>query len=495
MAPADEEEALELRFVEDDDDTGPKPWRADTPAVFLDCDWQRPGELLGVENEPQLQIPLSMDFSLAVDVMRHGEVEAESRIISSDGWMLAAGAKVRFATGAAMERSSEEPPEDAPDAPPAESPGSEIVGLTSIDDGHWHHVAVVFKAETGIATVFVDGQWEGEEMVEVDTESGPSSGLVVLGQEEGETPHSKDFKVFWKALSPSQIHGLMTDSKDLGTGLTLSMLPDQVDEYWRLKAEDAEGARALLQQTVAADPLQREFQQEVLLDLFEDFMTYAKTICLTSRKTSVFVQILKQLLDMMHRKSETSRRFGETTSIFECFQAYKRMLVAHSHAAFATAKPRSSEDGDPSMATLGVFRSADVRLLTDFVTGALFQQFLLYQCVLICPQDSVTSYTEVELLQPLPPPDLKKAVSKKKAAQAKAGNAKRAYAARSKETTAEVSPEDAEAETEGVSLDQTFSQFPKDLTIDEHHEESTKAAEATAKTSIRRHDKDLTQPS
>ncbi|CAL1172857.1 unnamed protein product, partial [Cladocopium goreaui] len=167
----------------------------------------------------------------------------------------------------------------------------------------------------------------------------------------------------------------------------------------------------------------------------------------------------------------------ETTSIYECFQAYKRMLVAHSHAAFATASS-SSQDGDPSMATLGVFRSADVRLLTDFVTGALFQQFLLYQCVLICPQDSVTSYTEVELLQPLPPPDLKKAVSKKKAAQAKAGHAKKAYAARSKGTTyTEVSPEDAEAETEGVSLDQTFSQFPKDLTIDEHHEESTKAAE------------------
>lgn len=496
MAPADEEEELELRFVEDDDDTGPKPWRADTPAVFLECDWQQPGELLGVI-EPQLQIPLSMDFSVVAYVMRQSEVAAESRIISSNGWMLAAGAKVRFATGGAMEQRSEEPPEDAPDAPPVESPGgSEIVGLTSIDDGQWHHVAVVFKAETAMAQLFVDGQWEGEEMVEVaDIES---SGPVVLGQDEGETPHSKDFKVFWKALSPSQIYGLMTDSKDLGTGLTLSMLPDQVDEYWRLaEAEDAEGARALLQQTVAADPLQREFQQEVLVDLFEDLMTYAKTICLTSRKTSVFVQILKQLLDMMHRKSETSRRFGETTSIYECFQAYKRMLVAHSHAAFATASfATSSQDGDPSMATLGVFRSADVRLLTDFVTGALFQQFLLYQCVLICPQDSVTSYTEVELLQPLPPPDLKKAVSKKKAAQAKAGHAKKAYAARSKGTTyTEVSTEDAEAETEGVSLDQTFSQFPKDLTIDEHHEESTKAAEATAKTSIQRHDKDLTQPS
>lgn len=398
MAPADEEEELELRFVEDDDDTGPKPWRADTPAVFLECDWQQPGELLGVI-EPQLQIPLSMDFSVVAYVMRQSEVAAESRIISSDGWMLAAGAKVRFATGGAMEQRSEEPPEDAPDAPPVESPGgSEIVGLTSIDDGQWHHVAVVFKAETAMAQLFVDGQWEGEEMVEVaDIES---SGPVVLGQDEGETPHSKDFKVFWKALSPSQIYGLMTDSKDLGTGLTLSMLPDQVDEYWRLKAEaeDAEGARAFLQQTVAADPLQREFQQEVLVDLFEDLMTYAKTICLTSRKTSVFVQILKQLLDMMHRKSETSRRFGETTSIYECFQAYKRMLVAHSHAAFATASS-SSQDGDPSMATLGVFRSADVRLLTNFVTGALFQQFLLYQCVLICPQDSVTSYTEVELLQ------------------------------------------------------------------------------------------------
>eukprot|EP00435_Cladocopium_sp_Y103_P013977 s1093_g3.t1 len=262
-----------------------------------------------------------------------------------------------------------------------------------------------------------------------------------------------------------------------------------VERYFLIYAEDAEGARALLQQTVAADPLQREFQQEVLLDLFEDLMTYAKTICLTSRKTSVFVQILKQLLDMMYCESETLRGCGETTSIYECFQACKRMLVAHSHAAFATAKS-SSQDGDPSMATLGVFRSADVRLLTDavmpveslqFLKGALFQQFLLYQKVLICPEDSVTSYAEVELVQPLPPQDLKKAVSKKKAEQARARNAKRAYAARSKETTyTEVSPEEAEAQSEGVSLDQTFSKFPKDLTIDEHHEESTKAAEASA---------------
>eukprot|EP00435_Cladocopium_sp_Y103_P008397 s2585_g2.t1 len=51
---------------------GPKPWRVDTPAVFLDCDWQQPGELLGVV-EPQLQIPLSMDFSMAAYVMRPSE--------------------------------------------------------------------------------------------------------------------------------------------------------------------------------------------------------------------------------------------------------------------------------------------------------------------------------------------------------------------------------------------------------------------------------------
>ena len=30
---------------------------AKTAQVFLDCDWQRPGELLGVV-DPQLQIPL-----------------------------------------------------------------------------------------------------------------------------------------------------------------------------------------------------------------------------------------------------------------------------------------------------------------------------------------------------------------------------------------------------------------------------------------------------
>jgi len=491
MAPAEDviEEEDDSRFIEDDDDSGlSRPWAVDMPAVFLDVDWELVGDIAGGSEHP-VEISLSNDFTLMAWVRG---ADAERRIMSVEGpngWMLAAGSNVRFATGSALV-----PSEEAPDAEKPEeelTAPSQVVGETSLD-GEWHHVLVVFKA-SGTSEIYVDGQLDGEDTVEVPEESMDTSSIVVLG-EASEDSHIKDLKVFRTALTKWQVEGLFNNSKELGTGLTLSLLPEQVEEYWKLKADGEEGWRELLQ-VVAADPFERPFQEEVLMELFEDLMAYAKTICLTSRKTSVIVQIVKDLLDMMHRKSETSRRFGETSSIFECFQEFKRMLVAHSHAAFATAQTLP-EKGEISMARLGVFRTSDLRLLTEFITGALFQQFLLYQCVLICPQDSVTTYTEVELLEPLKPPALKKAVSKKMAAKAKAGSAKKSpYAARSKEATVDVPSEEAgPAETEG-GFDQTLLQLPKDLSIDEHHEEATKAAEATATTSIRRHDKDLTKAS
>ncbi|CAK9084316.1 unnamed protein product [Durusdinium trenchii] len=483
MAPSDEiQEEDETRFAEDED-SGPSSWRAETPAIFLDADWEHAGDVTS-----ELAVPLelggSFDFTVLAWVARAPD-SPETRILSrgdaSGGLHWAAGSKVRCAAGAEALKPPEEPEEGDDQEAKEPATESQVVSKSSIDDEQWHHLAVVFKE--GQIQLYVDGQCDGEGRIEVPEEI---TGPVLFG--EGETAPLRDVKVFHTALSQWQISSMMTDSKDLGTGITLALLPDQVTAYWALKVEGAEGARELLQQTVAADPFGRPFQEEVLLDLFEDLVDYANTICLTSRKTAVIVQILKQVLDMMHRKSSKSKRFSETTSIYECFREFKRLMVAHSYAAYATAK--SSNKGDASMAKLGVFTLADVRLLTDFVSGALFQQFLLYQCVLICPQDQVTSYREVEVPQPLPAPDLNKAVSKKLAAKAKAVPKRSAYASRSKVPAEGDVGEVAEAESP-KTLEQTLSQLPKDLSIDEHHEESTRAAEATFGSSIQRHDQEL----
>eukprot|EP00434_Breviolum_minutum_P001256 symbB.v1.2.001102.t1/scaffold59.1/size365495/6 len=367
MAPAEDviEEEDDSRFIEDDDDSGlSRPWAVDMPAVFLDVDWELVGDIAGGSEHP-VEISLLNDFTLVAWVRG---ADAERRIMSVEGpngWMLAAGSNVRFATGSALV-----PSEEAPDAEKPEeelTAPSQVVGETSLD-GEWHHVLVVFKA-SGTSEIYVDGQLDGEDTVEVPEESMDTSSIVVLG-EASEDSYIKDLKVFRTALTKWQVEGLFNNSKELGTGLTLSLLPEQVEEYWKLKADGEEGWRELLQvvAVVATDPFERSFQVVVLMELFEDLMAYAKTICLTSRKTSVIVQIVKDLLDMMHRKSETSRRFGETSSIFECFQEFKRMLVAHSHAAFATAQTLP-EKGEISMARLGVFRTSDLRLLTEFITG------------------------------------------------------------------------------------------------------------------------------
>eukprot|EP00435_Cladocopium_sp_Y103_P074736 s627_g50.t2 len=86
-------------------------------------------------------------------------IKSKSRIICiPDGWMLAAGAKVRFA---------------APDAPPVNddhggtarifiADGREWWGQTEIHPDH-EFKTVVFKAEIAMALLFVDGQCEGAE--------------------------------------------------------------------------------------------------------------------------------------------------------------------------------------------------------------------------------------------------------------------------------------------------------------------------------------------
>merc|ERR1712217_942184 len=103
--------------------------------------------------------------------------------------------------------------------------------------------------------------------------------------------------------------------------------------------------------------------------------------------------VLSATLESMHKMSA----FGEGKySASECFAEYRRLVLAHTFAAAAEA---------PSV-NIGVFALPDVRELTDFVQRSLFQQFLLYRSVLVCPMESITKRAEVTLDLPRAPPNL-----------------------------------------------------------------------------------------
>eukprot|EP00439_Symbiodinium_sp_Y106_P071614 s678_g12.t3 len=268
---------------------------------------------------------------------------------------------------------------------------------------------------------------------------------------------------------------------------------------------DDGAARSLLASAGLGDRLGRAFQQEVVLDLFDDLMAYAESMCLTTRKTAVMVRILQEILEMMHLKSKSAKRLGETSSIYECFQEFKRLLLAHSFAATQTARKIVDREKVPADATLalGVFTLSEVRLLTEFLTGALFQQFLLYQCVLVAPQDNITSMVEVSVPPPALPPNLQVAKPKPKGAKNPKVGIRDSGIRRTDSfpppSKLSGQPEAGDATPSavaepGASLDETLSQLPQDLSVDAHHEEATKVAEATADNFIKRHDEELRPP-
>jgi len=147
-----------------------------------------------------------------------------------------------------------------------------------------------------------------------------------------------------------------------------------------------------------------EFQVEVMGSFFSDLLEYAQSICLTPRKAAVIVSILHATFAAMRRRSKTAALPGEPCSVSECFQEYKRLLLAHTFAA-ATAQGSGS---------LGIFTAPELRQLTNHVSGTLFEHFLLYQSVLVCLPASTSEKTEVVLDRPQPPPDLRKARLRKK---------------------------------------------------------------------------------
>lgn len=527
MAPADDgeqevEEAGDTsRFVEEDDDPGPHIYAVDCPAVFLSPNWASAEEVADVVDcGDAFDVPaVSGAFSLCARVRRPEEGAAEGgRILSKgelpDGWLFAAATTVSFSVAPApeppkAEEGAEDAGEEAPQPPREAGPPTQVVGSTAVNDGEWHHVAAVI--EGGLVSLFVDGCPDGE-AIALEVHAAPGQPLL-LGPAEAEIAAGaglKDVQAYASALTPEQIHGLATGSKDLGTGLSLSLMPEQVTEYRNLKAESGaddeglEAPRALLASAGLGDRLGRAFQQEVVLDLFDDLMAYAESMCLTTRKTAVMVRILQEILEMMHLKSKSAKRLGETSSIYECFQEFKRLLLAHSFAATQTARKIVDKEKVPADATLalGVFTLSEVRLLTEFLTGALFQQFLLYQCVLVAPQDNVTTMVEVSVPPPARPPNLQVAKPKPKGAKNPKVGIRDSGIRRTDSLPRPAKPGQPEeagdampsAAEQGASLDETLSQLPQDLSVDAHHEEATKVAEATADNFIKRHDEELRPP-
>merc|ERR1712137_179599 len=93
---------------------------------------------------------------------------------------------------------------------------------------------------------------------------------------------------------------------------------------------------------------------------------------------------MNELFAIMHHTSKREGVDEKFCTASECFLEYKRLLIAHPD----------------------IFKSAEARQVTDFISRCFFEHFLLYQYVLVCPQDSVTESIDCTLASPRPPPTL-----------------------------------------------------------------------------------------
>lgn len=153
---------------------------------------------------------------------------------------------------------------------------------------------------------------------------------------------------------------------------------------------------------IAIKVANQSFHAEVICDFFVSLLDYTQSISLTARKAAVFAGIMQKIFECMHLRSKTTDCVGEPFSSSECFLECKKLFLAHAATASGALSSVSPD-------RIQIFSIADIKLLTEFVAGTLFQHFFLYQCVLVSPQDSSVTYRSVVLEGPLPPPDLRKA--------------------------------------------------------------------------------------
>jgi len=293
------------------------------------------------------------------------------------------------------------------------------------------------------------------------------------------------------------------------SGLTLVLLPSEVQQLWGLMAADqkigpsfkgqcGDSVRKLLDNALACDWIKPgSFQCEVIGSFFVDLLAHAKSSCLTPRKAAVLVALARALFEAMRSRSKTTIRVGEVLSVSELFLEYKRLLLLHTQAQApsSTATPGH----------LSIFTLPEVRQITEFMSGTLFQHFLLYQSVLICPQESVAGHVELTVERPRRPPDLNKAKLRAKPVQSTPEHVG-PQAGRPPTEQADGAQEDEEplnrttTFNDQVEDDSTLvdphplganKERRESLTVDEHHQKATTAASAQLAETIGQHDEPI----
>jgi hypothetical protein len=184
--------------------------------------------------------------------------------------------------------------------------------------------------------------------------------------------------------------------KELSTGLLLPMRGVDVAELWEIR-DIAKQAEAIGTWLHLESQLEDQAQQEIVRDFHFFNIEHAKALSLTALQATVFHAIMAKTLSIMRSpsaKNDASRLPlpDQMISAGECFQAFQRLILAHS----ANEPP----------ARLAIFSPSEARLLVDFAQGTLFKHFLLYQCC-INGGHQVETLHFVDAIDCLPgPPDL-----------------------------------------------------------------------------------------
>lgn len=277
-------------------------------------------------------------------------------------------------------------------------------------DDRWHHVAVSCSA--GTVTLYLDGRLHAKAVMKAP----PSRQhcLFVGPYADGAVPGLWlcEVQAYDHNLTSAQIADLASSRTELPTGISLPLLPGAVLNIWEfLGSSERPKALASIAKSLGWEDMDLDFAQKVKIDFYLDLLQFSLEICLTAGKAAVIVGIVECIFQAMHGRSQTTSCVGERYSVSECFVEYRRLLLAHS----------SVRQCAPDQVQLQVFSMPEAKQITDFMTQAFFSHFILYQSVLVCPQESTTVYVEAEVAYPRRPPDLAQArlaieVSSRKAA-------------------------------------------------------------------------------
>jgi len=250
-------------------------------------------------------------------------------------------------------------------------------------------------------------------------------------------------------------------------------------------AEQREALGQLL--GLGADP-SRAFQDEVVCGFFTDLLVFTRSMCISAKKVAVFADIMLRVLTGMHERSIATTRIGEPRSVSESFLHFKSLMLERSVAVNAE---------------FGIFTLPEVRQLTTFASDNLFQHFVLYQSVLVCPHERSVKKSYVTLQRPRPPQPLVKAKMKPKAKAAAVKEEQDLSKTMDPMSAGHGVSSDTAAEAEAKTLlengiggptpnadaDGDAGAADAQLSVDEHHARVTSAATHQLAEAIVEHDK------